>query len=340
MQHAERDAHGRRHADGRRAANHHVADGLGHFLVGAAGDVRLFERQARLVDHDHGAIGPLDGFNHVWGRILPLREQREKKRALYAACMMAAALVEPVAWRIQPKAAPASAITRRVPPGVAVLLRMCSSPNGRPPAAMPGTAPRLRTSSGCRNPRKASSSQSGPRVMPKVRHQHHGGAVAQQFGHGVGSVGRADEVRWRRPPPQRWRSRRPPATGTARASASSRASARTAGRIATRKIRPAAPRTGTGSRANCSASSSAARPARWMWNSARARLTISSSPAACRESPGRRRGTGRRSPRTDRARGAGAGAECGGRKRPVPGSCGIMRRFSISAAASSGIIIS
>ena len=36
---AQRDAHGGRHADGRRAADHHVADGVGDFLIGAAGDV-------------------------------------------------------------------------------------------------------------------------------------------------------------------------------------------------------------------------------------------------------------------------------------------------------------
>ena len=53
LRHAQRHAHGRRHADGRRAADDHVADGVGHLLVGAAGDVDLFERQARLVDHDH-----------------------------------------------------------------------------------------------------------------------------------------------------------------------------------------------------------------------------------------------------------------------------------------------
>jgi hypothetical protein len=33
-----------------------------------------------------------------------------KKSELYAACMIAAALVEPVAWRIHPKAAPAIAM--------------------------------------------------------------------------------------------------------------------------------------------------------------------------------------------------------------------------------------
>ena len=61
---AERDAHGRRHADGRGAANHHVANRVGDFHIGLAGDVILFARKAGLVDHDHATGAPLDGFNH------------------------------------------------------------------------------------------------------------------------------------------------------------------------------------------------------------------------------------------------------------------------------------
>ena len=56
LQHADRDAHRGGHADRRSAADDHVPDGGRHLLVGAAGDVLFFERQARLVDHDH-AVG-------------------------------------------------------------------------------------------------------------------------------------------------------------------------------------------------------------------------------------------------------------------------------------------
>ena len=61
---AERDAHGGSYADGRGAADDHVADGGGYLLVSAAGDELFFERQARLIDHHGGAAGPLNGLNH------------------------------------------------------------------------------------------------------------------------------------------------------------------------------------------------------------------------------------------------------------------------------------
>ena len=61
---AQRDPHGGRDADGRSAADGHVADRLGDFLIGAAGDEDFFARQAALVDHDDARVGPLDGFDH------------------------------------------------------------------------------------------------------------------------------------------------------------------------------------------------------------------------------------------------------------------------------------
>src|SRR2546430_1805217 len=58
---AERNAHGRRHADGWRAANHHGENGFGDFFIRGAGNIDLFSGQAGLVDHPHTAAGPLDG---------------------------------------------------------------------------------------------------------------------------------------------------------------------------------------------------------------------------------------------------------------------------------------
>src|SRR5581483_1562866 len=68
-------------------------------LVGAAGDVGFFERQARLVDHHDAGLGPLDGFDHYYrmvarapgeeradsGRIVRPRENRSLLKYVQAA---------------------------------------------------------------------------------------------------------------------------------------------------------------------------------------------------------------------------------------------------------------
>ena len=73
---------------------------------------------------------------HMYGNSLLCPNSTKRNSALYDACMMAAALVEPVAWRIQPKDAPASAIgtTRRheLP-----YSWKCNSPNGIEAARTP-----------------------------------------------------------------------------------------------------------------------------------------------------------------------------------------------------------
>ena len=48
---AQRQPHRRRHADRRRAANHHGRDGLGHVRAGLAAHVHFATRQLALVDH-------------------------------------------------------------------------------------------------------------------------------------------------------------------------------------------------------------------------------------------------------------------------------------------------
>ncbi len=62
---AERDAHRRRDADGRRAADDHLLDGVGHLLAGAEGKILLLVRQEALVDHAHALVRPFDGLNHL-----------------------------------------------------------------------------------------------------------------------------------------------------------------------------------------------------------------------------------------------------------------------------------
>ena len=64
LRHAQRHSHGGRHADGRRAANHHAADGRGDIFISPAGDVFFVQWQARLIDHDYASGGPFDGFQH------------------------------------------------------------------------------------------------------------------------------------------------------------------------------------------------------------------------------------------------------------------------------------
>ena len=64
---AERHAHRRRHADGRRAANHHVLDRRRDFAIVRVGVVNYFSRQAALVEHDHTLAGPFNGLCDVHG---------------------------------------------------------------------------------------------------------------------------------------------------------------------------------------------------------------------------------------------------------------------------------
>ena len=56
--HTEREAVGRRHADGRRASNHHGLDGPGDLGRVSAGEVGLSGRQLALVHHDHRVVLP------------------------------------------------------------------------------------------------------------------------------------------------------------------------------------------------------------------------------------------------------------------------------------------
>ena len=58
---------------------------------------------------------------HFGSGVCPCSNRPGKSTALYAECMMVEALVEPVAWRIQPNAAPAAEISHHVAPGAAVL---------------------------------------------------------------------------------------------------------------------------------------------------------------------------------------------------------------------------
>ena len=69
---AERDAHGRRDADRRRATDHHVLDGARHLPVVAVDAVDLTRGEHALVEHDHAAASPLDRTNGH-GERRPLR---------------------------------------------------------------------------------------------------------------------------------------------------------------------------------------------------------------------------------------------------------------------------
>ena len=64
MRQAQRHPHRSRYPDGRRTANHHVADGGGDIFISSAGDILFVQRQARLVDHHHARWSPFNCFNH------------------------------------------------------------------------------------------------------------------------------------------------------------------------------------------------------------------------------------------------------------------------------------
>ena len=62
---AQRDPHGRGHADGRRAADRHVADGRGHLVMVATAEVGLLGGQQALIDHHDRAILVSDRRDHA-----------------------------------------------------------------------------------------------------------------------------------------------------------------------------------------------------------------------------------------------------------------------------------
>ncbi len=61
----DRDAHGRRHADGWRAANDHRLDGACHLSGRLAAHVDLLRGQLALVDHHDDIVFPGDGGQHI-----------------------------------------------------------------------------------------------------------------------------------------------------------------------------------------------------------------------------------------------------------------------------------
>ncbi len=75
VEHTEGHAHRRRDTDGRRAANHHVANGFGDLAVVRVGVIDLLGGKAALVQHDYAAFGPLDGLGYVHSSVLPLLEE-------------------------------------------------------------------------------------------------------------------------------------------------------------------------------------------------------------------------------------------------------------------------
>ena len=63
--HAEGNAHGGSHADGGRAAHHHIADHIGYLLMRLAGDVGFFGGQLRLIEEANALVGPFEGLDHA-----------------------------------------------------------------------------------------------------------------------------------------------------------------------------------------------------------------------------------------------------------------------------------
>ena len=63
--HAERNAHGRSHADGRGAANDHRLDGFGDVAIIRVGVMDDFRGQLQLVENDDACGSPLNGFDRV-----------------------------------------------------------------------------------------------------------------------------------------------------------------------------------------------------------------------------------------------------------------------------------
>ena len=71
VQHAQRIPHRRGHADGRRAANHHLANGLGHLAIIRIRVANLFRGKPPLVQHHHPRVGPLNRLCNV--HAVPIR---------------------------------------------------------------------------------------------------------------------------------------------------------------------------------------------------------------------------------------------------------------------------
>jgi len=72
VEHAESNAHRCCDTNGRRAANHHFANGFGDLAVVGVGVIDLLGGKAALVQHDHAAVGPLNGLRYVHSPVLPL----------------------------------------------------------------------------------------------------------------------------------------------------------------------------------------------------------------------------------------------------------------------------
>ena len=81
VKNAKSGSHGCGDADGRRAANDHVADGFGDFAVIGVGVADFLGGKEALVEHDYAAVGPFDRLGNVhFLRILKDLEPRVRLR--------------------------------------------------------------------------------------------------------------------------------------------------------------------------------------------------------------------------------------------------------------------
>src|SRR5438445_692885 len=64
-QSAESRTHGRRHTNGRSAANDHFANGFGDLTVIRIREADFFGGKPALVQHDHAAFGPFDRLGYI-----------------------------------------------------------------------------------------------------------------------------------------------------------------------------------------------------------------------------------------------------------------------------------
>ena len=72
VQNAKGDAHCGGDADGRGAANDHVADSGGDVSVVGISTAHNFGGQGALVNHDHAGRGPFDGLHYAHGGMAPV----------------------------------------------------------------------------------------------------------------------------------------------------------------------------------------------------------------------------------------------------------------------------
>ena len=63
--HTQSHAHCRCHADGRRSAHDHDANGFGNFFIGAKERVLFHGRKLALIDHAHAFVGPLHCLDQI-----------------------------------------------------------------------------------------------------------------------------------------------------------------------------------------------------------------------------------------------------------------------------------